>query len=414
MKLKILLISTNFSPELTGIGKYSGEMAQWLADNGNQVRVICSPPYYPEWKIKKNYSSWRYTKERNGNLTVLRCPIWVPQKVTGIKRIIHLASFAISSFPVAIKQVFWKPEVVICIEPPIFNCVGALLTSKLSGAISILHIQDFEIDAAFDLGIIKSKRLKNYIYKIERFLLKRFTKISTISESMMKLLTKKGVSAERQLLLPNWVDTDFITPLQTSTYRTKLSISENKIVALYSGNMGEKQGLEIIIKAAEALTDITFVMCGSGSALTRLRKQAAHLNNIIWLPLQPYQNLCDFLNLADIHLLPQQSGAADLVMPSKLTGMLSSGTAVVTTADNGTEIHKVIRGKGIAVKPEDTPEFINAIRYLAEHSEERANFGRNARTYAEQYLSYEAIMKSFHEDLSQLDTVRITNIDTSQ
>ena len=113
--MKILLISTNFSPELTGIGKYSGEMAQWLADNGNKVKVICSPPYYPEWKINKDYSSWRYTKETNGNLTVLRCPIWVPRKVTGIKRIIHLASFALSSFPVVIKQVLWKPEIVICI-----------------------------------------------------------------------------------------------------------------------------------------------------------------------------------------------------------------------------------------------------------------------------------------------------------
>ena len=404
LKLKILLISTNFSPELTGIGKYSGEMAQWLADNGNKVKVICSPPYYPEWKINQDYSSWRYTKETNGNLTVLRCPIWVPRKVTGIKRIIHLASFALSSFPVAIKQVLWKPEVVICIEPPIFNSFGALFTSKLSGAKSILHIQDFEIDAAFDLGIITSKRLKNYIYKFERFLLERFTKVSTISESMKKLLTKKGVSAERQLLFPNWVDTDFITPYQTSTYRTKLSIAENKIVALYSGNMGEKQGLEIIIKAAEALTDITFVMCGSGSALTRLRKQAAHLNNIIWLPLQPYENLCDFLNLADIHLLPQQSGAADLVMPSKLTGMLSSGKAIIATADEGTEIHSVLQSRGLTVRPEDTLGFINAIQYFVDHPDERINCGANARKYAESHLNYKAIMNNFFNELKKLAT----------
>lgn len=399
-----MLISTNFSPELTGIGKYSGEMAQWLADNGNKVKVICSPPYYPEWKINKDYSSWRYTKETNGNLAVLRCPIWVPRKVTGIKRIIHLASFALSSFPVVIKQVFWKPEVVICIEPPIFNSFGALLTSKLSGAKSILHIQDFEIDAAFDLGIITSKRLKNYIYKFERFLLERFTKVSTISESMKKLLTKKGVSAERQLLFPNWVDTDFITPYQTSTYRTKLSIAENKIVALYSGNMGEKQGLEIIIKAAEALTDITFVMCGSGSALTRLRKQAAHLNNIIWLPLQPYENLCDFLNLADIHLLPQQFGAADLVMPSKLTGMLSSGKAIIATADEGTEIHSVLQSRGLTVRPEDTLGFINAIQYFVDHPDERINCGANARKYAELHLNYKAIMNNFFNELKKLAT----------
>ncbi|HCV02195.1 MAG TPA: colanic acid biosynthesis glycosyltransferase WcaI [Pseudoalteromonas sp.] len=411
--MKILLISTNFSPELTGIGKYSGEMAQWLADNGNQVRVICSAPYYPEWKINKDYSSWRYSKETKGNLTVLRCPIWVPEKVTGIKRIIHLASFALSSFPIVLKQIFWKPDVVICVEPPIFNSVGALFTSKLSGAKSILHIQDFEINAAFDLGIIKSRWLKNYIYKFESFLLKRFTRVSTISESMKKLLSKKGVPAERQLLFPNWVDTDFITPRDTSTYRAKLSIAENKIVAFYSGNMGEKQGLEIIIKAAKALTDITFVMCGTGSALTRLREKAADLNNIIWLPLQPYENLCDFLNLADIHLLPQQAGAADLVMPSKLTGMLSSGKAIIATADEDTEIHSVIQSRGLAVRPEDTSAFIKAIQYLADHSDERINCGSNARKYAETHLNYKAIMEKFYMQLLDLKSNNIKEIEKS-
>ncbi len=402
--MKILLISTNFTPELTGIGKYSGEMAQWFADNGDQVKVICSPPYYPEWKVNKKYNPWRFTKESIRNLTVLRCPIWVPKKVTGIKRIIHLSSFAISSFPVIVRQFFWKPDVVICVEPPIFNSLGGLIVSKLSNSNSILHIQDFEIDAAFDLGIVKYKWLKTFISKFERSLLQRFTKVSTISESMMNRLSVKGLAEENQILFPNWVNTSYITPRSTSTYRATLSIPENKIVAMYSGNMGEKQGLEIIINAAEELDDIIFIMCGSGAALARLKKSATKLNNIIWLPLQPYENLCDFLNLADIHLLPQQAGAADLVMPSKLTGMLSSGIPVIATAEDGTEIQKVVRDKGIVVKPQDLTGFKNAILHLATHSEKRKTLGANAREYAETYLNYEAIMQNFYHCLTQLES----------
>ena len=400
--MKILIVSTNYSPEITGIGKYSGEMATWLASEGNQVKVICAPPYYPEWKINENYSSWKYSKEIRDNLSVIRCPIWVPEKVSGCKRIIHLASFAIASFPVVFKQIFWHPDIVICIEPPIFNSVGALMTTKLCNAKSILHIQDFEINAAFDLGIIKSKRLKKTIFRFEKFLLKRFTKVSSISRSMMQLLNKKGVPASKQVMFPNWVDTQFISPREYSTYRRRLSIAHDKVVAMYSGNMGEKQGLDIIINAARNLPDITFVMCGSGSALSRLKAASTTLNNIIWLPLQPYENLCDFLNLADIHLLPQQAGAADLVMPSKLTGMLSSGTAVVATADVGTEIHNVIKDKGLAVKPGNTSEFISAIRHLADNPDLRATFGTNARIYAESFLNYESIMKKFYVELEAM------------
>ena len=123
-----------------------------------------------------------------------------------------------------------------------------------------------------------------------------------------------------------------------------------------------------------------------------------------WLPLQPYENLCDFLNLADIHLLPQQSGAADLVMPSKLTGMLSSGKAIIATADEGTEIHSVLQSRGLTVRPEDTLGFINAIQYFADHPDERVNCGANARKYAESHLNYKAIMNNFFNELKKLAT----------
>jgi colanic acid biosynthesis glycosyl transferase WcaI len=97
--VKILLISTNYSPELTGVGKYSGEMISWLAEQGHEVRVVCAPPYYPQWKVGKGYSSWRFQIENSLNKKVYRCPLWVPAKPSGLKRIIHLASFAFQVYP---------------------------------------------------------------------------------------------------------------------------------------------------------------------------------------------------------------------------------------------------------------------------------------------------------------------------
>ena len=403
--MKILLISTNYSPELTGTGKYSGEMLDWLVEQNYEARVVCAPPYYPQWQIGEGYSSWKYKIENSLNKKVYRCPLWVPAKPSGLKRLIHLASFALSSFPIVLKQIFWKPDVVICIEPPLFNSFSAIITSKLSGAKSILHIQDFEVDAAFELGIVKAGWLKSFIYAVERFLMNRFDKVSTISEAMLDKLNKKGVDSIKQLFFPNWVDTAFIYPLENpSIYRAELNISLSKAVALYSGNMGEKQGLEIVIQAAKELEseNIQFIMCGSGSALERLQVAAKGLKNILWLPLQPLERLNDFLNVADIHLLPQQAGAADLVMPSKLTGMLASGRPIIATADIDTQVEKVVQGCGVVVAPGDNTAFSQSIKTLSEDVELRENLGIKARMYADNNLQYEVIMKKFEKELLEL------------
>ena len=403
--MKILLISTNYSPELTGVGKYSGEMISWLAERGHEVRVVCAPPYYPQWRVGKGYSSWKFQIENSLNKKVYRCPLWVPAKPSGLKRLIHLASFAFSSLPIVLRQIIWRPAVVICVEPPLFNSFGAIIAGKLSGAKSILHIQDFEVDAAFELSIVRVKWLEHFVYGVERFLMNRFDKVSTISEAMLEKLNKKSVDPVRQIFLPNWVDITSIYPLETvSNYRTELSISPNKIVALYSGNMGEKQGLEIVIQAAKELEseNIQFIMCGSGAALERLRVLAMDLKNILWLPLQPLERLNDFLNVADIHLLPQQAGAADLVMPSKLTGMLASGRPIIATADIDTQVEKVVRECGVVVAPGDSAEFLQSIKMLSENVELRDNLGVKAREYANNNLQYEVIMKKFEKELLEL------------
>ena len=403
--MKILLVSTNFTPELTGTGKYSGEMADWLAKQGHDIRVVCAPPYYPEWNVHTGYSSWKYSKKLLDNLTIFRCPIWVPSKPSGLKRLIHLASFAFSSFPVLLMQLFWRPKVVICVEPPLFNSFGSLIIGKLSGSKCILHIQDYEVDAAFELGIVKADWMKQFIYGFEKFLMRRFDTVSTISEAMIDKLSPKGVEKSKQLFFPNWVDTSFIYPLgRVSEYREELGIPLDKKVVLYSGNMGEKQGLEIVIEAAKELVNenIQFIMCGSGAALSRLQNSASGLNNILWLPLQPFERLNEFLNNADIHLLPQQAGAADLVMPSKLTGTLSSGRPVIATADVGTQVAKVVAGKGIVVTPSDTKAFVAAIKQLVSDKNLCIEFGKNARNYAENNLEYNSIMEKFEHNLENI------------
>jgi colanic acid biosynthesis glycosyl transferase WcaI len=351
--MRLLIVGLNFHPELTGIGKYTGEMAAYLNRQGHQVRVVTTAPYYPYWKTQPGYQWWNYRYEAWSGVDVYRCPLWVPRQPSGLKRLLHLFSFALSSFPILLGQLRWKPDLVLCIAPAFFSAPFAWLAARLSRAKTWLHIQDFELDAATSLGMLRADHLlARWAARGEGWLLARFDRVSTISERMLARLLQKGVNSERTVLFPNWVDTNEIFPLQASpsSLRETLGIPADCTIILYSGNMGKKQGLESLVLAARELqahSNLRFILCGDGAARPELEMAARDLSNVQFLPLQPPETLNLLLNSTDIHILPQRADAADLVMPSKLLGMLASGKAVIATANPGTEIGNVVGQTGV-------------------------------------------------------------------
>lgn len=400
--LRILVYGLNYAPELTGIGKYTGELCTWLAQRGHAVRVITAPPYYPAWRIDAAYAGRRWHRERYEGVDVWRCPLWVPEKPSGLKRVLHLLSFAATSSPLLATQAGWRPDVVLAIEPTLACALPAWMVARATGARAWLHVQDFEVDAAFSLGLLP-KRLRPAVMAFERQLMRRFDRVSTISEKMYELLAAKSVPPDRRVLFPNWVDCRAIYPRgAASEFRAQLNIPPESFVALYAGNMGEKQGLEVLIDAAHELRNdrgLTFVLCGEGAARARLQEKAQGLDNIRWLPLQPFARLNDLLNLADVHVLPQRADAADLVMPSKLTGMLASGRPVIATAHPNTELGRVVSATGRVTPPGDVAAFVAAIRDLKNDVLTRHALGREARRYAECQLHKDVVLTQFEEAL---------------
>jgi colanic acid biosynthesis glycosyl transferase WcaI len=422
--LRILIYGINYAPELTGIGKYTGEMSSWLAARGHEVRVVTAPPYYPAWSIREDYRGKLYRTENasrqspteppGGQITIYRTPLYVPAKPTGLKRVAHLASFMLGSLPVMVRQAFWQPGIVFTVEPTFFCAPVALLVAKATGAAAWLHVQDFEVDAAFDLGLLPAKGpIHALALGLEKAFTKSFTRVSSISIKMVERALAKGVAPDRDILFPNWVDVDAIHP-QTdaapNTFRRELNL-EGKIILLYSGNMGAKQGLELLAPLAESFEQdrrVHFLFCGDGAFRPQLEALVAHHPNVTMLPLQPLDQLNDLLNAADIHLLPQRAGAADLVMPSKLTGMLSSGRPVIATADAGTQVAHVVAGTtpeeacGLVVPAGDPTALHAAVQHLIEDAPLRQQLGNNARNYAVQHLGKQQVLEQFERNLQQL------------
>jgi colanic acid biosynthesis glycosyl transferase WcaI len=142
-----------------------------------------------------------------------------------------------------------------------------------------------------------------------------------------------------------------------------------------------------------ARQDIVFVICGDGIIKPQLQAACAGLLGTHFLPLQPFDRLGELLCMANIHLLPQSKDAEDLVLPSKLSGMLASGRPVIATCHAGTELHAVVSTCGIVVEPEDTLALADAICRLADDASLRTELGQCARAYAEANFERDAVLE---------------------
>jgi colanic acid biosynthesis glycosyl transferase WcaI len=408
MKKRLLLISYNFYPEPTGIGKYNGEMISWFVSQGYDCTVITSYPYYPYWKIQEPYYKKRfwYTIEKSvdaksgGSLRIYRCPQYVPAKPSGVKRIILDLTFFLSAALPLLRLLFSKKfDYVLTIAPSFQIGLLGVLFRKFQGSKFLYHIQDLQIEAAQDLKMIQSPKVINVLFKLENYILNRSDVVSTISPGMVakvKAKTKKDV-----LLFPNWTDTNSFYPVKNkSNLKKEFSYLPSDKIVLYSGAIGEKQGLDSILNIADQLrtvTNLKFIICGSGPYKKELQNLADQLKlqNVNFMPLQDHSKFNDFLNLADVHLVIQKASASDLVMPSKLTTILAVGGLAIITANQGSGLHSLVNEHniGVLVEAENTNSLKECILKVihGDYSE----IAGNARKYAEAYLSTEEVLRSY-------------------
>jgi len=418
---RILLISHNFFPEPTGIGKYNGEMIEWLSKNGYDCTVVTTFPYYPHWKVQAPYTNKWYKKEiiNNGDgsipITVYRCPSYIPSNPTGKNRMLQDMSFWLFKSWVILKLLFKskKFDLIITIAPPFHLAYLGLLIKNYSGGKMLYHIQDLQIEAAQDLQMLSSNKLINKLYNIERDILTKADFISTISEGMIEKVEAK---INKQVhFFPNWADTSYFYPIQDrNALKARWGYKQEDIIFLYSGAIGEKQGLENVIHAAELLKNeinIKFIICGSGPYKERLITitNEKALNNINFLPVQDKNVFNDFLNLGDFHLVLQKANAGDLVMPSKLTTILAVGGASIVTCLPGTSLHNVLSkyDMGYIIEPESYQLLADVILKIKNNQQDAEEKRHNARNYALQYLNIDNVMNSFVDSFLSKPEVNI-------
>lgn len=254
------------------------------------------------------------------------------------------------------------------VEPTSFAAPMGLAAARLTGSEAWLHVQDLELGAALNVGLIGDGQLSLLARRIYGQMLARFDRVTTLSNRMRTALAAMGRAESRIGLFPNWVDAEKYRPVDASTMRAELRISMDEFVVLYAGAMGEKQGVESLLDVASLLEqdrNIRIVLCGAGPARVQIQARMSKHANVLLLEPQPEDRYIQLLSMANCHVLPQRKGVTHFVMPSKLGPMLASGKSIVAQADNECAVAHTLSGIGIVVPCEDSVATATAIASLA-------------------------------------------------
>jgi colanic acid biosynthesis glycosyl transferase WcaI len=358
----------------------------------------------PYVKKRRWFSKQVNTTAAGNKITIYRCPHYVPSKPTGKSRaFLDLSFFSSVSFKL-IRLTGKKFDYIINVTPPLSLGLLAALYKKVCGAKFLYHIQDMQVDVANDLKMISSMRFLSLLFKIEKYILREADKVSSISPDMVERVKSK--SGKPAYLFPNWANTKLFFPLpDKKSLKVAFGFNPDIPVVLYSGSIGEKQGLEAVIEMADNFKQknitLQFIICGSGPYKNILEKLAVErqLDNLSFLPLQPPENLNEFLNMADVHLVMQKANVAHHVMPSKLTTILSVGGLAIITANAGSGLYKMVTDNNIGlVSPAENVPALSELIERALHND-YTNVRNNARKYAEELLAIDKIMTRYTEEV---------------
>jgi colanic acid biosynthesis glycosyl transferase WcaI len=367
------------------------------------MTVVAAPPHYPEWRVYPGYRARRLPPEVSDGLVVRRVPILLSDKPTGARaRIAYDLSFAIG----AMWQAWCAPatDLLVCVAPPILAGLAAVLAARRHRAPLVIIVQDLELQLASQLAILRPGWMLRLAGWIERVVYAEAAAISVISDSFAAYLRSTRVPAHKIHVLPNWVDTQLIRPLPRGAFLSeRCGFPSSSQVVLYSGNIGEKQGLDTLVRAAPLLRkhEIHVVLVGDGLAKQALAQLADDLGacNVHFLPLQPRADLPAMLASADVLALVQRPEVVDSVAPSKLLVYMASGRPIVAAANAASEVvyHVTAAKCGVVVPPGDHGALAAAIVAACADKHQRTAWGANARRYAEQYFSRTRVVEQYEQ-----------------
>ena len=415
--MNLLVVCPHFDPDVAPTGVVMSRIAHELIARGNRLHVVTSLPWYQHHAIDAGWDGQLVRTERTDWGRISRVHPFPTDKRNIPARALAFGGFtALATLVGAFGRV--RPDAVLAMSPPLTLGLAGRIAATARRAPLVFNIQDVFPDVAIELGLLSGDRVIRAARALERLSYRMSDAVTVLSDDLADNVRSKitigleGEQAQAQAkkvrVIPNFVDTNAIRPAaRENSYREQYGLIGKKVV-MYAGNVGFSQSLDLVLEAARSFEvsrpDVVFVINGGGSARPDLERDAAHLQNVRFIDMQPIERLPEVLAAGDIHVVPLRAGLAWSSVPSKLYSILAAGRAIVASVDSGTEVERTLEraAAGIAVPPDDPRAFAGAIGELIDDSDRAARMGASGRLFVERWASPAAVAESYENLFAEL------------
>jgi colanic acid biosynthesis glycosyl transferase WcaI len=409
MSRPIIVLCPHFAPDTAPTGDVITRIVQEFVAKGQRVHVVTSLPWYRTHSIETGWTGRLVRREKTAWGSIIRVhPFPGKSKSNLLRRAIGFGAFSAIAGVCTVFSggVHRRPAAVISMSPPLTLGLTGWLASRVRRCPSVFNIQDVFPDAAVETGAITNTRIIAVSRWLERVSYHRSDAVVVLSEDLRANVLAK-ISSKHQHkvhVIPNFVDSDRITPRDRMTsYRDELRIGTEQVV-MYAGNVGYSQSLTMMLHAARELPEVTFVINGDGAAREELQRDAAGLSNIRFSGYQPAVRVAEVLATADIHVVPLRAGLGAVSVPSKTYSILAAGRPVVAAIDTGTEVTRILAesGAGVSVSPDDPVAFTDALRAMVNSGSVATEAGARGRLWVESHVSPARVAHSYLDVIASL------------
>lgn len=403
---RVLAFGLNYPPERTGVAPYTAAICQGLVQRGYAVRIITAHPHYPDWEITNGYGQWRRT-ETIGGVAITRLLHYVPKQPS-------LARRAASEATLGVRQSLarWgRPTAIVAVSPALLATAGTRIRAMLTHPRTpfVVWVQDL-----YGLGVVETGQGPGWgprvVRKVERWLLRAATCVVVIHPRFADRVHEDfGVPRDRIVIVRNWTHLGPFPPVDVKLVRERYGWKAGETVILHAGNMGVKQGLHHIIEAAQLAasraTAVRFVLLGNGSQRSELERLASLAPaRLQFLDPLDDNDFTDALQAADVLLVNELPGVAEMAVPSKLTSYFAAGRPILAATDaNGITAHEVhTADAGTVVPAGDPAAILEGALELAADPVRSSLLGVNGKSYKERVLNEESAIDRFDRLLAEL------------
>jgi colanic acid biosynthesis glycosyl transferase WcaI len=385
---RVLLVTTNYWPEPTGIAVYSTDLAEWLSSHGYQISVITSLPHYPWWKVPPEFAHLADGVEVHNGVSVLRTKHFVPRKMNAYLRMRFEMSLWWNLRRVSKKIVGEEIDLVIaCIPTVAAGMIGASIANKIRVPLGLI-VQDLSGAGAKQSGLRGGSAISKFAHAVEGHALHKADSLVVVSPAMQDLIAGLGVPKKLITQIPNYSARE-IKHLDMTFARARFGWISDEFIVIHTGNMGAKQDLENVVVAADKLAGnsrIKIYLVGHGNQESYLKELCSERQNIFVLPAVSEEDYSALLSSADLLLVNERSTQMEMSLPSKLSSYLYSERPVIAAVPRGGATWKFLEGVAELVEAGDPGALASKLEELSQNQSRLDELAQLGREFALKHL----------------------------